>query len=292
MCCTSINESTNQLPYITTYHHLSTNNMTLSLKSAQLKAVNRMLAFNNGDVGTDDNDYLLPPAGSSHNQWKILIYDKACRTIISPLLSVAQLRRRGVTLHLLLESEREPIPDVPVVYFCQPTKANLARIAQDCANRLYGKAHLNFVTKLDRTLMEDFAKLVVQSGSLDTIAAVHDQYLDYVCMERQLFTLSRTNSYVTMNQSAATEQAMEQEMTEIAYGLFSVVATLGYVPIIRCPKVSHECTVLYCPVLSCPVYTHSHITHYHTKLTSFILSSTIQYNRAALPKWWLANSTK
>jgi hypothetical protein len=87
-----------------------------SLKSAQLKAVNRMLAFNNGDI-PDDNDYLLPPAGSSHNQWKILIYDKECRAIISPLLSVAQLRRRGVTLHLLLDSEREPIPDVPVVYF-------------------------------------------------------------------------------------------------------------------------------------------------------------------------------
>lgn len=206
-----------------------------SLKSAQLKAVNRMLAFNNNDI-PDGNDYLLPPAGSSHNQWKILIYDKECRGIISPLLSVAQLRRRGVTLHLLLDSDREPIPDVPVVYFCQPTKQNLARIAQDCANRLYGRAHLNFVTKLDRELMEDFAKLVVQSGSLDTIASVHDQYLDYVCMERQLFTLNRLNSYVAMNGSGTTERAMEAQMTEIAYGLFSVVATLGYVPIIRCPK--------------------------------------------------------
>ncbi|KAI2503329.1 hypothetical protein MHU86_11159 [Fragilaria crotonensis] len=206
-----------------------------SLKSAQLKAVNRMLAFNNNDI-PDGNDYLLPPAGSSHNQWKILIYDKECRGIISPLLSVAQLRRRGVTLHLLLDSDREPIPDVPVVYFCQPTKQNLARIAQDCANRLYGRAHLNFVTMLDRELMEDFAKLVVQSGSLDTIASVHDQYLDYVCMERQLFTLNRLNSYVAMNGSGTTERAMEAQMTEIAYGLFSVVATLGYVPIIRCPK--------------------------------------------------------
>jgi hypothetical protein len=86
--------------------------------------------------------------------------------------------------------------------------------------------------------MEEFAKLVVQSGSLDTIASVHDQYLDYVCMERQLFTLNRLNSYVAMNGSGTTEQAMDAQMTEIAYGLFSVVATLGYVPIIRCPKVS------------------------------------------------------
>jgi sec1 family domain-containing protein 1 len=207
-----------------------------SLKNSQLKAINRMLAFNIDNL-PDDNDYLLPPAGSSHNQWKILVYDKECRAIISPLLSVAQLRRRGVTLHLLIDSDREPIPDVPVIYFCQPTKQNLARIAQDCANRLYGRAYLNFSTKLDREIMEEFAKLVVQSGSLDSIASVYDQYLDYVCMERHLFTLNRQNSYVNMNGSGATETAMEAQMTEIAYGLFSVVATLGYVPIIRCPKV-------------------------------------------------------
>jgi len=206
-----------------------------SLKSAQLTAVNRMLAFNE-DVSYDDDEYKLPPAGSSHNQWKILIYDAPCRSIISPLLSVSQLRRRGVTLHLLLNSEREPIPDVPAVYFVSPTKENLTIIGQDCAKGLYGRAHLNFVTKLDRSLMEEFARLVVQTGSLDTIASVHDQYLDYVCLERNLFSLHKKNSYVTYNGSGATEQSMEAAMTEIAYGLFSVVATLGCVPIIRCPK--------------------------------------------------------
>ena len=113
----------------------------VSLKSAQLKAVYRMLAFNE-DAGAYEDDYTLPPAGSSHNQWKILIYDIPCRSIISPLLSVSQLRRRGVTLHLLLNSEREPIPDVPAVYFCRPTKENLAIIAQDCTKGLYSRVYL------------------------------------------------------------------------------------------------------------------------------------------------------
>lgn len=208
----------------------------MSLKTAQLKAVYRMLSFNE-DADTFDDDYSLPPAGSSHNQWKILIYDSACRSIISPLLSVSQLRRRGVTLHLLLNTDREPIPDVPAIYFCTPNKENLAKIASDCGQRLYGKAHLNFVTKLDRPVMEDFAKLVVQTGSLEAIAGLHDQYLDFVCLEQQLFSLGKKNSYVVYNGSGASEQMMEAAMTEIAYGLFSVVATLGKVPIIRCPKV-------------------------------------------------------
>lgn len=175
--------------------------------------------------------------GTSSNQWKILIYDAPCRSIISPVLSVQQLRRRGVTLHLLINSEREPIPDVPAVYFCSPTKENLAIIAQDCAKKLYAKCHLNFVTKLDRSLMEEFAKLVVQSGSLDSIASVHDQYLDFVCLEKRLFSLHKLNSYVTYNGSGATEQMMEAAMTNIAYGLFSVIASLGQIPVIRCPKV-------------------------------------------------------
>mmetsp|Transcript_10077 Transcript_10077/g.27820 ORF Transcript_10077/g.27820 Transcript_10077/m.27820 type:complete len:645 (-) Transcript_10077:63-1997(-) len=207
-----------------------------SLKAFQLQAVHRMLAFNEEAALSYENDYQLPPAGSSHNQWKILIYDSACRSIISPIMSVQQLRRRGVTLHLLINSEREAIPDVPAIYFCFPTKENLARIAQDCASGLYQRAHLNFCTKLDRTLMEDFAKLVVQTGSFDRIASVHDQYLDFICLEQSLFSLHKSNSYQIINSSKTTEQMMEETMTDIAYGLFSVVATTGQIPIIRCPR--------------------------------------------------------
>ena len=230
-----------------------------SLKAAQLRAIHRMLAFNDDSAGaassssgaadgphssgspftTTTPEYHLPPAGSSHNQWKVLIYDAHCRSIISPILSVQQLRRRGVTLHLLLDSDREPIPDVPAIYFCCPTKHNLSRIAQDCAKQLYGRVHLNFVTKLDRTLMEDFAQLVVQSGSLHTIASLHDQYLDYTCLERQLFSLRISQSYALFNGPGATEQMIEQATTNVAYGLFSVVASLGQIPILRCPKVQH-----------------------------------------------------
>mmetsp|Transcript_14375 Transcript_14375/g.29895 ORF Transcript_14375/g.29895 Transcript_14375/m.29895 type:complete len:653 (-) Transcript_14375:1612-3570(-) len=212
---------------------LSTSQVTL--KTSQLRAVHRMLAFNE-DVDAIDDEFSLPPAGSSHNQWKILIYDKECRSIISPLLSVSQLRRRGVTLHLLLNSEREPIPDVPAVYFCRPTKENLSIIAQDCAKGLYGRSHLNFVTRLDRPLMEDFAKLVVQSGTIENIAGIHDQYLDFVCLEQQLFSLAKKDSYALYNRSGVNEQMIEEAMTDIAYGLFSVVATQGKVPIIRCPR--------------------------------------------------------
>ena len=48
------------------------------------------------------------------------MYDAFGRDIISPLLLVADLQR-GITLHLLLDSEREQIADVFAIYFVQPT---------------------------------------------------------------------------------------------------------------------------------------------------------------------------
>jgi len=201
-----------------------------SLKTLQLAAIHRMLGLNSNN-NTPNNSSALP-------QWKVLIYDAPCRSIISPLLSVSQLRACGVTLHLLLSSDREPIPDVPAVYFCEPTRANLQIIAQDCANGLYSAAHMNFVTKLPRYLMEEFAKLVVSTNSLDKVASVHDQYLDYVSLEKGMFSLYKKQNYVKLNESNANEESIMAVMDEIAYGLFSAVATVGMLPIIRCPKVN------------------------------------------------------
>jgi hypothetical protein len=228
-----------------------------SLKASQLSAVNCMLSLNDDSASPNNGPYATTTTTTTttssfsmenySNQWKILIYDAPCRSIISPLLSVSQLRQRGVTLHLLISADREPIPDVPAVYFVEPTRANLQIIAQDCANRLYSKVHINFVNKLDRSLMEEFGKLIVQNNCLDMIASLHDQYLDFICLEKRLFSLSnKANSYVMMNGSGVTDAAMETYLNEVAYGLLSVVGTTGSLPVIRCPKVIPSMYVYVC----------------------------------------------
>lgn len=47
---------------------------------------------------------------------------------LSCRLQVAELRRHGVTLTLSLERPREPIPDVPAVYFLTATEGNIAAV--------------------------------------------------------------------------------------------------------------------------------------------------------------------
>jgi Proteins involved in synaptic transmission and general secretion, Sec1 family len=272
-----------------------------SLKTAQLNAIHRMLSLNNDTHGISSSGttssaagagagispsimYNDTPAGTSYNQWKILIYDVPCRSIISPLLSVSQLRARGVTLHLLIGTEREAIPDVPAVYFVKPTRENLKMIAQDCAKRLYSKVHINFATKLDRSLMEEFGKLVVQNGCLDMIASLHDQYLDFVCLERNLFSLcNQKDSYALMNQSGVTDVDMDKYLSDVAYGLLSVVGTSGSVPVIRCAKVRMFCCYGYCCFLFLVLkWMYSIIVN---------LCDHVMYNRVEHRKWWHENST-
>ena len=62
-------------------------------------------------------------------EWKVLIYDTMGQSVISPILKVNEIREQGITVHLPLTKERFPIPDVPAVYFVQPTSENIQLIA-------------------------------------------------------------------------------------------------------------------------------------------------------------------
>jgi hypothetical protein len=249
---------------------LTQGSATMTLKSSQLAAVTRMLSFNKDSGGGNSYGHEKTSIDDTANPWKVLIYDKHTRGIISPLLSVSQLRALGVTLHLLLHSDRESIPDVPAVYFVRPTQENLAIIARDCSKHLYQRSHLHFSTRMERPVMEEFARLVVNTGGLDSIASVHDQFVEFACLENRLFTLNVDDSYVLYNDPGATESDMEMAMNGIAGGLFSVVATLGSVPVIRCPRVRHSISLL-CSVYICllsPELQHPHCVLYYVSLFS------------------------
>ena len=93
----------------------------MDLKRAQTASILKMLDFNTNNVNDDTDTNMINLVQGNiggdmmngenidedwSDQWKILIYDKHCRDIISPLLNVPKLRRKGVTLHLLIDSDR------------------------------------------------------------------------------------------------------------------------------------------------------------------------------------------
>ncbi|EDS43554.1 vesicle protein sorting-associated [Culex quinquefasciatus] len=172
--------------------------------------------------------------------WKILIYDRIGQDIISPLISIRELRELGVTLHIQLHSDRDSIPDVPAIYFCAPTEENLGRIAQDFQNGLYDVYHLNFISPISRQRLEDLAAGALQAGCVANIHKVYDQYVNFITLEDDMFVLKHQNSdslsYYAINRANTQDFEMEGIMDSIVDSLFSVFVTLGNVPIIRCPK--------------------------------------------------------
>jgi hypothetical protein len=168
--------------------------------------------------------------------YKVLILDRFCRDIISPLLRVSDLRKHGITLHLMVDQERQSIPDAPAVYFVQPTPPNVQRILQDLARGVYDNVHLNFVSSLPRPLLEELASACIKTESLHRIAKVYDQYLEFVALDSTMFSLAQPLAYLQLNDPTAQDKDVEAAVEAIVSGLFSVLATLGVVPVIRCPQ--------------------------------------------------------
>ncbi|XP_064624116.1 sec1 family domain-containing protein 1-like [Lineus longissimus] len=204
--------------------------MAATIREKQTAALRRMLNFNTAQSKTS----------STEPQWKVLVYDRYGQDIISPLMSVRELRDLGVTLHLLLHTDREAIPDVPAVYFVMPTEDNVQRICRDVQNQMYESYFFNFISAISRQRLEDIANTSIQSNSVSMISKVFDQYLNFISLEDDMFVLRHQNSdsisYYSINKGDVKDTEIEAMMDTIVDSLFSVFVTIGTIPIIRCPK--------------------------------------------------------
>lgn len=204
--------------------------MVLNVRQRQADAVVRMLHFNAPPAA------VKPSAAGDEDVYKVLVLDRWTKDILAPLLHVNELRKHGVTLHLMLDTERQPIPDVPAVYFVQPSEASVARIVEDVQRGLYDAFHLNFSTHIPRPLMEKLAAGVVAGNAAARVARVYDQHNRFLTLEPSLLTLGLPDTYLQLNDPAAQDSQIEAAVSAVVDGLFCVLATLGVVPIMRCPK--------------------------------------------------------
>ena len=168
--------------------------------------------------------------------WKVLVFDDMGRDLISSVLRVSDLRKRGITIHLQLKSQRYPIPDVPVIYLVEPTPENVQLITSDLARGLYTPAYVNFLSSVPRPLLEDFAAQIASQNLSEHIAQVYDQYLNFIVAEPDLFSLGMgKEAYWTLNSAKPSDEDLDMAIDKIVSGIFAVCVTMGSVPIIRCP---------------------------------------------------------
>jgi len=136
-----------------------------------------------------------------------------------------------------VNTTRHTIPDVPVIYLVEPTTANLQIITSDLTRNLYSPAYINFLSSIPRPLLENFATKTASTETAEHIAQLYDQYLNFIVSEPDLFSLGMgRDTYWTMNSAKTTDEQLDLTVDRIVSGLFSVVVTMGSIPIIRCPK--------------------------------------------------------
>ncbi|XP_076819899.1 sec1 family domain-containing protein 1-like [Clavelina lepadiformis] len=202
--------------------------MSFSIRDKQTYALKSMFNLGRGPI----RKHLAEP------EWKVVIYDQFGQDIISPLLSVADLRELGVTLYLPLHSVRDAIPDVAALYFVIPTEESIRRICQDMHDQLYDNYYFNFISGIPRSKLEDLASAALHANAESQVAKVYDQYVNFVTLEKHLFILKNKvdeTSYFSLNKANLKDYEMSSITDSIVESLYSVFVTIGSIPIIRCP---------------------------------------------------------
>ncbi|KAL2425317.1 Protein sly1 [Exophiala dermatitidis] len=212
-----------------------------TLRDRQIAAIERLLNLNQEESPDAESADGVQKSGLVNENgdpiWKVLVFDNLGRDIISSVLRVNDLRSKGVTIHLNINTTRYPIPDVPVLYLVEPTAENIRLICSDLARGLYTPAYVNFISSIPRPLLEDFAAQIAATNTADSIAQVYDQYLNFIVAEPDLFSLGMgKETYWTFNSAKAEAEVQDAAIDRIVSGLFSVSVTMGSVPIIRCPQ--------------------------------------------------------
>eukprot|EP00929_Paragymnodinium_shiwhaense_P037017 TRINITY_DN19798_c0_g1_i2.p1 TRINITY_DN19798_c0_g1~~TRINITY_DN19798_c0_g1_i2.p1 ORF type:complete len:639 (-),score=113.12 TRINITY_DN19798_c0_g1_i2:148-2064(-) len=191
----------------------------------QRAAIRKMLS-----IGADGGGN----AAQSEAMWKVLVYDKYCQEIVAPLLKIGALRKQNVTLNQMIGTERSPVPDVPAVYFVEPTEQNIKRICEDLGKGLYESCYINFASSVPRSLLEELARGAMQANAAQKVIGVFDRYVSFVSLSASLFSLNLPGAYETIYSPLA-DQIVPQYIERIVDGLLSVLITMKSLPIIRCP---------------------------------------------------------
>lgn len=80
--------------------------------------------------------------------------------------------------------------------------------------------------------------MTATAGTSEQIAHVYDQYLNFIVAEPDLFSLGMEKDHVywALNSAKTQDEELDHVVDKIVSGLFSVVVTMGVIPIIRASR--------------------------------------------------------
>lgn len=168
-------------------------------------------------------------------EWKILVCDSEAHAIVSSLFTSSELRSFGVTLNTMIDSHRGPVHGTPAIYLIAASPQNVALVTRDISPKsmLYQRSSVGFLTAVSRALLTALATQLPVPSPLTNIYDLHSHFLS---LEQNLFTLNINRSYAYTIRAAQDESVMRSFVETVVNGLFSVLITLGVIPIIRAQR--------------------------------------------------------
>mmetsp|Transcript_25416 Transcript_25416/g.27786 ORF Transcript_25416/g.27786 Transcript_25416/m.27786 type:complete len:631 (+) Transcript_25416:78-1970(+) len=125
--------------------------------------------------------------------WKVLVMDDISTRVISSALTMYDIMERRVTLVERLQMNRQPFPDMDVLYVAVPTVDAARRISADFERGKvkYGNVHLFFLDSVGNDVFG-----VIQSNPIlvSKVKTFKEINLDFLTVESILFHLDQTNA--------------------------------------------------------------------------------------------------
>ena len=110
--------------------------------------------------------------------------DEVSTKVISSALTMYDIMERRITLVEKLELNRQPFPDIDVIYLATPTQTSVQKIAKDFENKLkprYGNVHIYF---LESVMI--FLKILYKK-CLSNNRFIIIGYLRFICSDSKQF---------------------------------------------------------------------------------------------------------
>ncbi|KAF9764833.1 SEC1 family transport protein SLY1 [Nosema granulosis] len=152
--------------------------------------------------------------------WKVLVLDSRTQDIISPLIKMNELRDCGVTSHFLISQKRYKISATPAVYFV----SEIDKISQDVIEDLYSVYYINCINSIKIRSLEKMGHELSSRGLALRVASVYDQFLDFVSLQEDFFSLEFQDSFINRQDTDLLRRTV--------VSLLSVFVTLEGIPMI------------------------------------------------------------
>jgi hypothetical protein len=187
------------------------------------------------DLNMTEDELHSKAASAPHLVWKVLILDEYSEQSLATLFHLGDLRMHNITLHIPLHAERDPLHNVMAIYVMEPTDRNISRLLQDCREHCYDHIQINFLHPADSLIMQSLAAGLSSEGALHKLHRLYEQYLRYIYLEDNLFTLNGP-SFQALNEPGKSDSEVEMLLEQVAMSLFCMFHACGVWPIIRASK--------------------------------------------------------